>query len=87
MKRILVMLAVMALLLALLALPAFAAGGGAPNEPACLGQTVKVANQEGNTPHEGVEQTGRDNAGELLQAVKGGEEFYTTDEGEVLGCF
>jgi hypothetical protein len=86
MKRILVMLAVMALLLAL-ALPAFAAGGGVPNEPSCLGQTVKVANQDSNTPHVGVSQTGRDNAGELLKAVKGGEEFYFTDEGEILGCF
>ncbi len=76
MKRIVSVLAVMALMAAMLvamAMPAFADKGGVPNEKACHGQVLKQENQMGTTPHEGVDQVGVDNAGELNKLAKSGE--------------
>ena len=56
-----------------MAMPAFADTGGVPNEKACHGQVVKAENQLGTTPHEGADQVGVDNAGELNKLVKSGE--------------
>jgi hypothetical protein len=89
MKRIIMVLTValvVAAMMVAMAMPAFADKGGNPNEKACHGQTLKTANQEGDTPAEGVEQLGLNNAGELNKGVKAGEIVYTTDEGEVVGC-
>jgi hypothetical protein len=89
MRRILLVMTVASVLTAMIvamAMPAFADEGGVPNEEACLGQTVKTANQFGDNPHVGVEQAGVDNAGELLKGAKAGEIHYTTPEGEVVGC-
>jgi hypothetical protein len=90
MKRILMLATValvMAAMIVAMAMPAFADEGGIPNENACLGQTLKVANQHGEGPPVGVEQTGLNNAGELLKLAKAGVLFYTTPTGEVFGCF
>jgi hypothetical protein len=76
MKRIIMILTaalVMAAMIVAMAMPAFADEGGVPNEKACHGQVVKAENQLGTTPHEGVEQVGVDNAGELNKGVKSGE--------------
>jgi hypothetical protein len=89
MRRIMLLVTlalVMAAMIVAMAMPAFADESGVPNEEACLGQTVKTANQFGDNPHVGVEQAGVDNAGELLKGAKAGEIDYTTPEGEVVGC-
>ena len=78
---------VMAAMIVAMAMPAFADEGGVPNEKACHGQVVKTENQLGNTPHEGVEQVGVDNAGELNKGVKSGEFISVNpDTGEVVSC-
>ena len=89
-RRIILLLAVatlMAVLLVAMAMPAFAAKGGVPNEKACLGETVKAENQLGNTPQEGVQQLGLNNAGELIKGVKSGElASFNPETGEFIGC-
>jgi hypothetical protein len=90
MKRIVslvVVALVMAAMMLVMAMPAFADKGGDPNEKACHGQVVKTENQLGNTPAEGVEQVGVNNAGELNKGVKSGEFFSVNPEtGEVVSC-
>ena len=61
------------MMLVAMAMPTFADEGGVPNERACHGQVVKTESQSGNTPHEGVQQLGLNNAGELNKGVKSGE--------------
>ena len=85
MKRIMLLVTlalVMAAMIVAMTMPAFADEGGVPNEKACHGQVVKTENQLGNTPHEGAEQVGVDNAGELNKGVKSGE--FGSDTG--LSC-
>ena len=89
-RRIILVLSVatlMAVMVVAMAMPAFAAKGGVPNEKACLGETVKAENQNGTTPHEGVQQVGLNNAGELLKGVKSGVIGGVNPEtGEPIGC-
>ncbi len=77
---------VMAAMMLAMAMPAVADKGGVPNEKACHGQTVKAGNQGGDTPHEGAQQEGLNNAGELNKGVKSGDIVYTDPGGEVHGC-
>jgi hypothetical protein len=90
MRRIMLLVTlalVMAAMIVAMAMPAFADEGGVPNEKACHGQVVNTENQLGNTPHEGVEQVGVNNAGELNKGVKSGEFFSVNpDTGEVVSC-
>jgi hypothetical protein len=72
-KAVLVAMVLMLATMVAMAMPAFADKGGVPNEKACHGQVVKAENQLGTTPHEGVDQVGVDNAGELNKLVKSGE--------------
>jgi hypothetical protein len=66
---VVVVVLVMATMLLAMAMPVFADKGGVPNEKACHGQVVKTENQLGTTPHEGVQQLGLNNAGELHKEV------------------
>jgi hypothetical protein len=90
MKRIIMMLTValvVAALIVAMAMPAFADKGGVPNEKACHGQVVKAENQLGTTPHEGVDQLGLNNAGELHKEVKSGAVgSFNPDTGEIVTC-
>jgi hypothetical protein len=72
-KRLMVLLAVLAMMVLAMAIPALADKGGVPNEKACHGQVVKAENQNGTTPHEGAAQLGVSNAGEVNKLVKSGE--------------
>ncbi len=87
MKRIVMVLTVafvMAAMMVAMAVPAFADAGGVPNERACHGQVVKTENQIGTTPHEGVEQLGLNNAGELNKGVKSG--VFISEEPNAPNC-
>ena len=91
MRRIIsvvVVASVMAAMMLVMAMPAFADKGGDPNEKACHGQVVKTENQLGNTPAEGVEQVvGVNNAGELNKGIKSGQiRSVNPETGEVVSC-
>ena len=79
-KLTVLLMAVMMLVVS--AAPAMADKGGVPNEKACHGQVVKTENQLGTTPHEGAQQLGLNNAGEVNKGVKSGD--IVSDTG--LGC-
>jgi hypothetical protein len=90
-RRIILLLSVatlMAVMLVAMAMPAFAAKGGVPNEKACVGQVLRAENQLlGITPHESAEEFGLNNAGEILKGIKSGEFFHLNPEtGEEITC-
>ena len=75
MRRILSVLTVAALMAAMMvitALPAFADKGGAPNDDACHGQIVSSLASGGITPPEAAEGSSppRENAGEYNKDIK-----------------
>jgi hypothetical protein len=75
MKRILLVLAVAAVMAAMMvavAAPAFADKGGIPNKNACHGQFISTVAQLGFPPPIAAEETGSENAGEFNKRVKGG---------------
>jgi hypothetical protein len=89
MKRILLVLAIAALMTAMLgasALPALADAGGVPNDNACHGQVIKFSNQAGFTPNVGAEFLGQDNAGEWNKAAKEGLVIAEDANGVTHSC-
>ena len=84
---VLVVATLMAVLLVAMAMPAFAAKGGVPNEKACLGQIFRAENQMGNTPQEAVQPLGLNNVGEVVKGIKSGAlESFNPETGEILAC-
>jgi hypothetical protein len=74
-RRVLLVMAVAALMAAMMvaiAMPAFADAGGVPNENACAGQTNKENNQAGFTPREAAEFFGLRTAGDFNKFVRSG---------------
>ena len=92
-RRIILLLSVatlMVVMLVAMAMPAFAAKGGVPNEKACLGAALHAEVKMGNTPpvsREVAQQLGLNNTGELIKLIKSGEiHSFNPETGEIVGC-
>jgi hypothetical protein len=92
-RRIILLLSVatlMVVMLVAMAMPAFAAKGGVPNEKACLGAVLHAEVQMRNTPpvsREVAQQLGLNNTGEVNKLIKSGElESFNPETGETVAC-